>query len=732
MVIIFFIIYLLIFGYLASLVLGRLFGFAHNFSKKVLGIFTVFISLGWIAGAATIFLPLRTWVWVGIFILNGLIYILLARLTKDKEKSVMVTGLPDDPDVNWKVGFRTAVLVFLGLLAWGFYLLYTSRTGESVLTPWQTIKPQYVFVFFLSTYIFGLLIFSKLKTKTILLFLILQTFLLHSYLPFTHQLIYGADGWRHMANEQRLLENKSFLEATLRGESLDNDKSQTASSESQNLKSKIGQLSYGNFWATSVLLAKILKTDLLTITKWFLPIAWSVVLPIILFELAMCLGWGTQRSLFFSWLGLLPFAWQAAGSFSLPVSFGLLTWLFLVLLIVKRAAAPRGEQKLILALLGVGMIFGYALYFVLFWLAWIAAEVLLKWSSQRAVPQRNDGAVSLYGSTYHGIASSLRLLAMTIVVAIAVPVLELIAGYSQFDAHLNWLGQIKQAVGNFFGYYLAVGPRPHDIATGNIIFNQTPLAAFVPNIFTQWHGWILIFNIAFFAFLLYGLFRAWQYKKLTSLWLAVMGAGLTISYAITNYFLAGSHILARRLDGVVALFLIGLFGHGLYEFLLVINRYPVLQNSRLLKLCIHKGGILILSIAIIASYSLGPDTNTVSANQYEAAAYIWSQEKNTSTTCVLGDTYPLLALEAMSAKEIIGGNFPIDANFGQPERVELFAQSKIAINNSLLEKTTQLTRADHCWFMGQTNNFQQQGILQDQGLKIFGDTAVVRYNNISL
>ena len=62
-----------------------------------------------------------------------------------------------------------------------------------------------------------------------------------------------------------------------------------------------------------------------------------------------------------------------------------------------------------------------------------------------------------------------------------IPLLEIISGYSHFDRGVNFLTQIKQFIGNFTAYYLASGPRPHDIAVGNIIFNQTPAYAFVPN-----------------------------------------------------------------------------------------------------------------------------------------------------------------------------------------------------------------------------------------------------------
>ena len=139
--------------------------------------------------------------------------------------------------------------------------------------------------------------------------------------------------------------------------------------------------------------------------------------------------------------------------------------------------------------------------------------------------------------------------------------------------------------------------------------------------------------------------------------------------------------------------------------------------------------MLVLSLGITASYSLGPDTNTVNVGEYEAASYVWLQEQLSEKPCVLADTYPLLALEAVSAKQIIGGGFPIDADFGQPERVKSFEQMNIAINDNLLNQVGQLTDADHCWFIGKAENFQKQGILKAEN--VFGDSAIIRYNIVN-
>jgi hypothetical protein len=720
MMLVLFTIYLLICGYFAAVVLDRFFGLRNTFTRKILGIFAVFVSLSWLAGAAVLFVPLYFWVLALIFALNAIVHLILYKWASKKEKPDFVVLSKDELYVSHTLGARAGVVLFFGLVLYGFYVLSSSQTGSSILTPWQAIKPQYSIIFFLSVFILGLLVFARLKIKTILLCLIVQTFLLVSFLPFTHTLLYGADGWRHIANEQRFLDGKPFLKAQLAGE--------VAEAEKLSITSKVGQLSYSSFWSSNVILAKVFKTDLVQVTKWFLPVLWSLIFPILLFEIALAFGWGKKESLFVAWLGLLPFAWQAAGGFSLPVNVGLLSWLFASLLLLKRMQLPHKEQKLILLLVGLGFVFGYALYFILFWVAWVVAELLIKISLRKAATEKQSQSLAVSALGLPRRFAVVSLLAMTALVMAVIPFVELLAGYSRFDAQLNWLGQIKQVFGNFIGLYVASGPRSHDITTGNILFNQMPAYAFVSNIFTQWRWWIIVFCIGFLLVVLYGLFCAWKQKQVVGYWLAIISAGSIGGYIIANYFLVGDHILARRLDGVVAFFLIILFFFGLYELLVKIKRHLTKNNSKTIQLSIYIVSICVLSVAIFASYSLGPDTDTVSANEYEAVSYIWSAEKDASTKCVLGDTYPLLALEAVSSKEIIGGNFPIDANFGQLERVQLFEQSTKVINNALLQQIGAVTNADHCWIVGSVADFQKQGIATAGGVRIFGDVAVVKYS----
>ena len=82
-------------------------------------------------------------------------------------------------------------------------------------------------------------------------------------------------------------------------------------------------------------------------------------------------------------------------------------------------------------------------------------------------------------------------------------------------------------------------------------------------------------------------------------------------------------------------------------------------------------GVGRLSLAITASYTLGPDTNAVGKNQYNAQVMFGRKSNLRHQPFVLSDTHSLLALEAVSEKQIIGYGFPISANLASRKRSAL-------------------------------------------------------------
>jgi|GEM_PF-1262923 len=588
-----------------------------------------------------------------------------------------------------------SVLFFLGLVVYGFYLLYSSHTGSAILTPWQVIDKNYLSVFLLATTVLGLLIFSNLKAKTILFLIFVQALLLHSYLPLTHEMIYGADGWRHMAVESRLVQELPVGDISL------------SQSVSWLHGLDPGRLAYGQFWGLGVIAQKLLGFSSLGFNVWFGPIVWSLILPILLFEIGRLFGWNKKEALFLAWLGFLPFAWQAGGAFFLPVNLGFLWWLFLMLMVFKRMQNPRMEQIIILSGALLLSLFGYSLYVILFVFGWILAEMFL-------------ARYTFLPSHLRPLFKKLSLVLATVLSVFLIPAIEVIFKYS-FITKVNWATQIKQLAGNLIGWYLVSGPRPHDILTGNIILNQTPSYAFISNFLTVSRWWLMVLMIIFLLLAFIGWCVAWYIKENTVRWFVPFTAAISGGYIISRYFLSGEQVLSRRLDNVLALCFLVLLVVCLREIyhrhLKMSHRY----HSVILALV-----IIIFSAFGTAVYSLGPDTRTVSTDEYRVMEYIWNKEKTASNFCVIADTYPLLALEDLSSKKIIGGGFPINEYFAQPERIKMFDQMRSRPQPEYWQMAKSLTKAEHCYLVVlrdkiKTNELTEQEIMN---LRVFGKVAV--------
>jgi hypothetical protein len=185
---------------------------------------------------------------------------------------------------------------------------------------------------------------------------------------------------------------------------------------------------------------------------------------------------GKRKSLGLVLLSFLPFTWTVGGSLTLPNSLGFLWFLVLFLFLLKRL--QNVSSRKLLLILGAGFLIsltGYLLYALVFVILWVLAEVLVRVQNVSFTKKKITYVCSV------------------ILGALLIPFVELLAKYSSFSMHHPWLSEFKQMIGNFTTVYLAAGPRPHDIDRGNIIFNQTPLVAFVPNFFTSNRWWLVLF-----------------------------------------------------------------------------------------------------------------------------------------------------------------------------------------------------------------------------------------------
>ena len=684
-------VYFIFTGFLVEPLLVHLFHFKKTWRAGLVGLFLSFSFVGFLAGIFVVFYKLNLPAIGTILAVNIFFILALRRLVK-----IPVEITIDYPTVEAELTAPNSawwgVILYLTLAGYGFYLLYGSRSGGNLVTPWQTIDHLYLYVFALATLLLGGLIFSRLSASAVLFFCIVHALLLHSYLPLTHELFYGADQWRHVAVEQRLVAERALESAKLSApaNTLEVKYRLTASGLSVNA------LAYSSFWGATAFIARAAHVDLITLNKWLVPILWSLLLPLLLFEIGKTLGWSDRASLFLVWLSFLPFTWQAAGALTLPSSFGFLVWLLSVVLLLKRIQDPDRHQLPVLLVFGLLSFFGYSLYLILFWLGWVLAELIIRLKVKN---------ISLRVSVIVGLA---------LLVALVLPAVELVSHYSAFNPDLNWFHQVKQLVGNLSAWYLAAGPQAGDIATGNIIFNQLPLAAFVSNLFTVWRWWLVAFMLLFLAAAGFGFVVCLKKQNKEQQWLAAFGGALFLTYIGARYFLIGENIFTRRLDPVLALFLVIFFVVWLQRFL-----FPLYEGGAKVGRFVASSLVFLLTVARTAAYSLGPDTGTVSASEYAAMRYVWEQGENNARRCVIADLYPLLALEAISSKDIVGGGFPINQYFSQPELVFLYRNFSASASD--WQEALRLTGAKRCAFVG---SFFSPGPVS---VKQFGNVGVWWY-----
>lgn len=643
----------LYFGSCAHKFLRQYFNVSASFRIRVLAIFLVLVVLGSVGGAiALIYKMSALALAAGTFVTGVLFGYLKLHSHTNIDEEVEIENKNKEVLEELPTS-KAGVILYLASVIFAFYLLFQSKSGAVLASPWQTISSEFILVFFVATFILGLLIFSRLKAGHILFLLIIHGLLLHAYLPLSHSLFYGADGWRHLATESSWWQSGAIVSPSLSALPL---------GFWQRLD--LGSLAYAQFNSLSLLFQKLCQVDAIVFIRYFLPLVWSLILPIILFEVGRAYGLEKKAALFLVWLSAWPFALQVSGSFSLPVNLGILFWLISLWLMIKNSQKPTDSGTIFLIILGILFILTHTVFFVLFWLAFVLIN-LLKFNF-----------------------SKIDLFFVGIFTVLSVPIIELVSRFSIFNDQLNWWAQIKAVVGNFSGWYAAFGLRASDIGTGNIFFNQPPLSSLTTNLFIAWRGWMILVMLVFWLVWILGLKKMLQANSRINNFFVVFSVGVFGSYIISRYFLSGDNILTRRLDATLAV---------LFILPVVYFGYNFLKNKVVIFLT-----IFILSFAITASFTLGPDTRVVSVSEYEAMQYIWNREEGRQRVCALADTYPLLALEQISGRQVVGGGFPIDSSFGQPERMELLAMSRA--NPELATKQAKgWVGSDNCYLVGDYN-----------------------------
>ncbi len=653
-----FVLILIILGRIWGNILRHIIRTRYSFIIFVLGMYIVFTLLGLFSSILVVWYSLYSELIIIPFVCAIFTTYIIGYVWNKKRSDIFDFSIITIKKLKEQPLMMGLFIFFVVLSIFGIYIMASSQSSEILLSPWQAIPSVISIMFFILLLAFAVMIYYGKNIRLLLIACIVFSFFVHAYMPLSHVMPWGGDVWRHVAVEQKMIDGGFELHVLFGSESLWRETSFGLSlPEALVIPHKYA---YGNFLGSTILVEDIFGYSLMTIHRWMVPIIWSVIMPLILFLLGRLLFSSSRRGLWLVWLSFIPFTLQAAGSISMPVSFGLP--IFLITLLLWLYALKRKDKVIqrIVYFFTVLFIFGYTLYFLLMIFV-IGLSFILRYVKN--------------WYTKIGIA---------IVSMFFLPIVELITRVSKMGG-VDIIHNIKQMIGSMSGMFYAIMIRPHDILTGNILFNHTPDFAFVSTIFTsmRWHVTVVVltFWILFFVGIIYILLK--QKNKLwtiVSIFLHMVVGGYIISWI----FLSGDHLFVRRLDVLIGL---GILLMVYFVWVHIISKYI---RFKFISIII----IFVLSWFGTTAYMSGSDMRVVSVDEYTIAQSVFLDIQYPEQTCVLGDTWMLLALEGISSEKIKAGNFPMDYQFSQVERVRSY--TGLLEGNVDVEKIFDISQKNMC------------------------------------
>ncbi|MDO8668767.1 MAG: hypothetical protein Q7K65_00555 [Candidatus Buchananbacteria bacterium] len=562
------------------------------------------------------------------------------------------------------------LIVFSVLTSAGFIVIFLVQTSAYLSSPWQVLPFWYALIILILLLFVFSLVFSKKKVWLILTSIIIISFLMHSYLLVYSQ-GFGGDKWRHLGSENRILSELAYQPTLLANDIW------YKNIGGLNLPQALiagPKISYGFEWSLAVTIAKIFQIDIFILDKYLILILWSLFLPLMAFILALQLKVKNRYALLASALTLIFYILQYYGSQTLPISFSALYFLFLISCFLSYVNNKQSGILLFLIFLTALSYFGYSLAFIILILSLI-------WSL----------AVSL---------KPLKKYLIFFASSLSIFIIELVSDFSSLKSQFS----LREIIGAA-------------LVRGNFLFFEK--GQFLPLALKYWPILSLIISLLLGGVLIASILKMLKEKKPTHLFLVGLGFILIINYLCSWIFLDGLHTLARRMNVFIVLVFIFVLAYGLSCFVSHKNKAVL--------------AVLILSLVGFLTYSSGPILEAaVSGDDTLSMKYVWSQVYGEPKKyCVLANSWPLLALESYSAKEIIAGNFPSDFNYSQPERVNLLADFIKKPSLSLLDEAMIVTGTSSCFIVINYNSLNDVMIYQINNLlgqpKIFGQNLVWRY-----
>lgn len=571
---------------------------------------------------------------------------------------------------------RYLVLILPFLFFICFYFLFLSRTDQFIDAPWDVVPKIFFLFVFLVVFIVFLVIFSQLKTKKILLIIVSFSILIHSALAIIYVNGYGGDKWRHLANEQKIADNK-IITPSLIGENI--------------AKTKIGPLSiptvflvgnknsYANLWSITVIIAKILQINFFYIDLYLGFMLWSVFCPLLFYQIGKYFfPTGKILPLLFAFFILFPNIIVNYGSFTSPVSFGFLLFIFCFLFLINAQADRQNKYKIMtISILAIILYFNYIYTFILWFLI-----ILVYFTIKYLTRSRN----------FKGIFTSITI-GLSFIVAATIIYLDIFYG-KIFNLGTGLLCTSNQGIITLFFEWIK------KISGYSIIENYSDLGKY-GNLFFQWKNFYPLNSIPLYLVCIFLLvtvsvigIKKIRDQKIRYCILIFTTAFLAIMF-ISQCLLSRPHPISNRTNVPFFIILSPIWAIGFYYLFIYLHK---VFNKKYVLLVLS----LAFSVIFVYIYSDNSKELMVTKSELNAAKYINNQIKSAGlekNKCVIGDVAPLLALQAVSGNNIKGGGFPMGEEFNQDELYKLQKKILSKYNIKYLEKAMQITNSQSCYLI---------------------------------
>ena len=658
--------------------LGQVLGRAVDLEQELQFIFGLFLML-FLVGfglAVPIFFYklLPIYLLIVLLTLTIIISFLNRRIRQAFTGTSSLGRFDDGHGLNMSKGW---LVIFSVLCLAALFFLLKARTGDFILSPWQQIRPYYLYLWLAIALLVGFFIFSRTKLIRILLIIILASLLMHAYLPIVYKKGFGGDKWRHLGAERSLMQGESYLPVLFGNQVSMKQVGPVSMPEVLVVGNKN---SYVNMWGLTIALAWLLGLNVFWVDLLLGFLLYTIFFPLLLFKFGQLLF---DKKKFLLLLAFLPFcfgAFQIYGSITVPNSFGFL-WFLFVLWLILYGLKYRFDRYLVVAAV-IGLIFSYFNYILYFILLLEIIVLIFLMKRIAAAPK--------------GVAKAILWALLCIVVigsCIIIPAADLVSN----NVFKN-VGTIQNLGNNMldFGKRLIMSqpifPRVNAMEQDNWLFTQVDqnLSRASALKLIRW-SWVLA--PLTLLLIIVGLFMRQDKNKLVKYFLILLLFIVMVNQFISVYFMDGNHVFNKRLVLLMSFLMMIFLALGIKGWL---ECKCFAEHYRLVAL------LIFLSLLSATVYVSGPKMQTVTNDELKAADYLWQKisiNKKSHNYCVLANTWPLLALEGESARQIVTGGFPVYFEYAQPERVQLF--DNINKNPSIkdIDLAMTMTKSSDCYVM---------------------------------